>query len=65
MFKYLLEGAGDINWMAIFALITFFFIFVISVVVAFMQKPAYIEKMANMPLEDNHPITTEIYGHEK
>ena len=65
MFKYLLEGAGDINWMAIFALITFFFIFLVSTVVVFMKNPAYIEKMANMPLEDNQPITTETTGHEK
>ena len=29
MYKYILEGAGNINWMAIFALITFFTLFVI------------------------------------
>ena len=66
MFKYILENAGDINWMAIFALITFFAMFVISALVIFRQSPAYIHKMSHLPLEDSNPITTEIDElHEK
>jgi uncharacterized membrane protein len=59
MYKYLLETAGNINWMAIFALLTFVFMFIIGSVTILRSKPEYIEKMANMPLEDNHPLTTE------
>ena len=66
MFKYILENAGDINWMAIFALITFFAMFVISALVIFRQSPTYIHKMSHLPLEDSNPITTEIdERHEK
>ena len=60
MYKYILEGSGNINWMAVFALITFFILFVISAVAIFMRSPSYIQKMANLPLEDSKPITTEI-----
>ena len=66
MYKYILENAGDINWMAIFALLTFFAMFLISLMVIFRHKSAYIEKMSNLPLEDSYPITTEIgERHEK
>lgn len=66
MFKYILENAGDINWMAIFALITFFLMFVISALVVFRQSPAFIHKMSHLPLEDSNTITTEIdERHEK
>lgn len=53
MAKYILEQAGDINWMAIFALLTFVFIFTTSVVAVFVRKKAYINHMANLPLEDD------------
>jgi len=59
MYKYLLETAGNINWMAIFALLTFVFMFIIGSVTILRSKPEYIEKMANMPLDDNHQLTTE------
>jgi hypothetical protein len=59
MFKYILENAGDINWMAIFALITFMALFIISVAVLFFYSPAYFDKMSNLPFEDNHPLTSE------
>ena len=63
MYKYILESAGDINWMAIFALLTFFSMFVITAFVVFRSKPAFIDKMANLPLEDS--ITTEIDDHHE
>jgi len=60
MFKYILEGAGDINWMAIFALVTFFLLFTISAWAIFGKSKAYINKMAHLPLEDNPPVQPEI-----
>jgi hypothetical protein len=69
MFKYILERAGDINWMAISALVTFFVLFVIASVVILRRNPDYIRKMANMPLEDGtgNPIANHetAYRHEK
>ena len=53
MYKYILSGAGDINWMAIFALLTFFFVFGVSVYVAIRRDKAFINRMAHLPLEDN------------
>ncbi len=54
MYKYILEGAGDINWMALFALLTFFALFVISAIAIFGSSKAYIDKMSNLPLEDSY-----------
>ncbi len=51
MFKFLLQGE-DINWMAIFGLITFVLLFVIIVFVAFFRDSAFMNKMARMPLEE-------------
>jgi hypothetical protein len=66
MYKYILESAGNINWMAVFALLTFFFIFVISAYAILVKSKAYVDKMAHMPLEDSYPLTTEIEtGHER
>ena len=64
MFKYILEGAGNINWMAISALITFVVIFLVSAVMAIKSSPSYIEKMANMPLDDSYPVNSENDRHE-
>jgi hypothetical protein len=53
MAKYILEGAGNINWMAIFALITFMSIFTISVIMAFRKNNPVIKRMENLPLDDD------------
>ncbi|HFA48042.1 MAG TPA: CcoQ/FixQ family Cbb3-type cytochrome c oxidase assembly chaperone [Bacteroidetes bacterium] len=53
MFKHILASGSDINWMAIFALLTFFFLFVVSVILVFGKSKAYIDKMSNMPLDDS------------
>lgn len=53
MAKYILQGAGSINWMAIFALITFVFIFVMSVILVFLKNKSDLEKLENLPLEDD------------
>lgn len=66
MYKYILEGAGDINWMAIFALLTFFLLFVISAFTIMMRKKDYVDKMANMPLDEFQLSSIEIETkHEK
>jgi len=54
MYKYILQGAGDINWMALFALLTFFSLFVISAIAIFGSSKAYIKKMSNLPLQDSY-----------
>ncbi|MCB0579842.1 MAG: hypothetical protein KDD10_11095 [Phaeodactylibacter sp.] len=65
MFKYILENAGNINWMAISALLTFMVIFMVSVALVFKHNPAYINRMASMPLDDSNPVNSEIDNHEK
>ncbi len=52
MYKYILESAGNINWMAIFALLTFFFIFVISAYAVLVKSKDYSDRMARMPLDE-------------
>jgi len=59
MYKYILEGAGSINWMAISALITFVTIFLVSAVMAFRSPRLYLDKMSNLPLEDSILQTSE------
>ncbi len=58
MYKYILEQAGNINWMAVFALTTFVFVFLLSVVLILRRDKGYISKMASMPLDD-HSLTSE------
>lgn len=53
MYKYILESAGNINWMALFALITFFSVFMISIWLVFRDCKDYISKMEHLPLEDD------------
>lgn len=55
MYKYILESAGDINWMALFALITFFFIFSLSVYLAFKKDKGELHELASMPLAEDNP----------
>ena len=54
MFKHILQAAGDINWMAIFALVTFFALFTISAVVVFTRRRSWVDHMANLPLDEPH-----------
>jgi hypothetical protein len=65
MYKYILENAGDINWMAIFALVTFFLMFVISSIAILGTKKSFIDKMANLPLENENSTTHKIHQNEK
>ncbi len=54
MAKYILEAAGNINWMAVFSLVTFMAIFITSSILILRRNSDYIEKMSNMPLNDGH-----------
>ncbi|HHM20630.1 MAG TPA: hypothetical protein ENJ20_01285 [Bacteroidetes bacterium] len=66
MFKHILANAADINWMAIFALLTFFFLFVIVVVTVFFRNKQHFDKMSRLPLDDSLSINSETTnGHEK
>lgn len=65
MYKYILQGAGDINWMALFALLTFFCLFTISAIAIFWRSKEYIHKMSHLPLDDNTPTNNEKdFSHE-
>lgn len=52
MYKYILESAGNINWMALFALLTFFLVFTISAFLILRRDRDYSRRMAAMPLEE-------------
>jgi hypothetical protein len=56
MYKYILESAGDINWMAVFALLTFFFVFGMSIYLAFVKDKESLQHIAELPLADDEPI---------
>lgn len=58
MYKHILENT-DINWMAIFALLTFFVMFLVTTFVVLGRNKKFVDKMANLPLEDNHPVKPE------
>jgi hypothetical protein len=52
MYKYILEQVGNINWMALFALLTFFFIFSLSAYLVFRKDKETLSHLENLPL--NH-----------
>ncbi len=52
MAKYILESAGNINWMALFSLITFLSVFVLAIVLVFRRSDDHIRHMASLPLDD-------------
>jgi len=52
MYKHILAGVGDINWMAIFALLTFFWLFVVSAITVFRRSKSFIDHMAHLPLDE-------------
>lgn len=52
MFKYILQGAGDINWLAIVALVTFFTVFVGGSAWILTRKKDFVEKISRLPLDE-------------
>lgn len=65
MYKYILEQAGNINWMAVFSLTTFVFVFVTSVILILRKDKDFTQRMAHMPLEDNFQTSEMPSQHEK
>jgi hypothetical protein len=63
MAKYILESAGNINWMALFALITFMTVFLLVVFMVFMDNKAFIKKMENLPLDTEDDMPTSFSKH--
>lgn len=53
MYKYILEAAGDINWMALFALLTFLFVFVTAALLVFRKSSEQLKHIASLPLEED------------
>ena len=51
MAKYLLAGES-INWLAVFALLTFMFIFIMAALLAYGKKKSRYAEMAALPLDD-------------
>ena len=56
MYKYILETAGNINWMAIFALSTFTFIFCLSAYLVFKKDKDELNRLSALPLSEDDPI---------
>lgn len=59
MYKYILAEGGNINWMALFALLTFVFVFLVSVVTVFGNRSKLYEHMAELPLDNNENKTAD------
>ncbi len=55
MYKYILETAESINWMALFSLLTFLIVFVLAVILVFRRSDEHIRHMASLPLDDTEP----------
>lgn len=55
MYKYILESAGNINWMALFSLLTFLTVFILAVILVFRRSDEHIRHMASLPLDDTEP----------
>jgi cbb3-type cytochrome oxidase subunit 3 len=66
MYKHILESAGNINWMAIFALITFVLVFLIGSYTILRTDKEFIDRMSRMPLDDNpNTQTSETTDHHE
>ena len=54
MYKYILEGAGDISLLALIPLALFVIVFVAALVRTMIRNNNYIDRMANLPLDDSN-----------
>jgi cbb3-type cytochrome oxidase subunit 3 len=52
MFKYILQNAGDINWIAVMALVLFFAVFLFGSAWILTKKKDYVDKVSRLPLDD-------------
>jgi len=55
MYKYILETAGNINWMALFALTTFVTIFLLSAYLVCRKDHEELNRLSSLPLSDDDP----------
>ena len=53
MYKYIIEKAGESEWMALIPLLLFFIIFISITIIALTRKKEYLDKMSRLPLEDD------------
>lgn len=56
MYKHILASGSDINWMALFALLTFFWLFVVSAITVFRRSKTFIDHMSNLPLDEEQSV---------
>ncbi|WP_235296417.1 hypothetical protein [Portibacter marinus] len=59
MYKYILESAGNINWMALFALLTFMFVFIVSAILIFTKNKKTIQHISHLPLVNEEDLNIE------
>jgi cytochrome c oxidase cbb3-type subunit IV len=52
MYKHLLKSVENIDWLGIIPLLIFFIFFVAVTISVFRKKRSFIEKMKNLPLEE-------------
>lgn len=54
MYKHLLDRiSGDIDWMALTSLVTFFLVFSMVIYVALAERKGHVDYMAGLPLRDD------------
>ncbi len=59
MYKYILEQAGDIDWMAIISLLIFFGVFAVSTILILTKSKQHVDRMAQLPLENDTTYSSE------
>lgn len=65
MYKHILQSAGNIHWLAIGALLTFFTVFVVSAILVFKKESSYLKRMSEMPLDKVNSSTSNNEYYEK
>ncbi len=53
MAKYILENAGDIQWLALMPLVLFFLVFVGALIMTMLKNKTYIDRMSHLPFEED------------
>lgn len=60
MFKYILQNAGDIQWLALVPLVLFFLVFMGAMIRVMLKNKSHIERMSQLPFEDGNQTNTLI-----
>jgi len=53
MYKYILDSAKEIDWMAIIPLLIFFIFFTATIIVTMRKEKQYISHMERLPLDND------------